>query len=236
MKKVKILGLAVLSMSLLCGCSRFDPDQTAMSVKKNGAILSYIKETFDKDYYNQGELESTIDKAIQDYNSALGTENIKKKKFQVKDQMAELQIEYATGEDYSEFNDVTIYTGDVLGAYHSGYDFNETFQSVKKGVVTSQNVSKNEILNSYNYGILILDEALDVQVPGNIVYASSNVQVTGKNTATVNGKEGAHSSGKNVEHETDAEGIISIAPVSAGRSDKVSSEDETAGLSYILYE
>lgn len=232
MKKGKILGLAVLSMSLLCGCSRFEPDQTAISVKKDGAVLSYIKETFDKDYYNQDELESTIDKAIQDYNSVLGTENIKKKKFQVKDQIAELQIEYATGEDYSKFNGVTVYTGDVLGAYHSGYDFRGTFQSVKKGVVTSENVSGNEILNSYNYGIIILDEALDVQVPGNIVYASSDVQVTGRNTATVKRAEEEHFSESSVEHETDAEGIISIAPVSA----EGSSEDEAAELSYILYE
>ena len=55
-----------------------------------GQVVSYVKESFDKDYYSSEELEASIDQAILDYNTAGGTENVKKKKFEVKDQNAEL--------------------------------------------------------------------------------------------------------------------------------------------------
>ena len=67
-------------------------------------MVSYVKESFDKDYYSSEELEASIDQAILDYNTAGGTENVKKKKFEVKDQNAELTMSYATGDDYSKFN------------------------------------------------------------------------------------------------------------------------------------
>lgn len=175
MRKGKVLGLAVLIMGLLSGCEKFEPEETAISVDNKGQVVSYVKESFDKDYYSSEELEASIDQAILDYNTAGGTENVKKKKFEVKDQNAELTMSYATGDDYSKFNNMTLFTGDVLEAYQAGYDFAGKFQSVEKGQVTATDVTGNDILNSYNYGIVILTEPILVTVPGNIVYASDNV-------------------------------------------------------------
>ena len=234
MKKVKILGLAVVSMGLLSGCSRFTPDETAISIKKDYGIVSYVKETFDKEYYNADELEATIDQEILEYNTSVGSENIEKTKFEVKDQMAELKMEYATGDDYASFNDVTMFSGDVLGAYYAGYDFAGSFQSLEKGKVTADEVTGNDILNSYNYGIVILEEAVEVQVPGNIVYASSNVTITGKRSAVVQSVAEEQPSTEAVEHETNEDGVLSIAPVSSG---SVKQKDEAENkLAYILYE
>lgn len=237
MKKVKILGLAAVSMGLLFGCSRFTPDETAISVKKDYGVVSYIKETFDKDYYDSGELEATIDQAILEYNTSTGTENIEKTQFEVKDQIAEVKIEYATGEDYASFNEVTLFSGDVLGAYYAGYDFAGQFQSVKKGKVTAVDVTGNDILNSYNYGILILEEAVNVEVPGNIVYASSNVQITGRRTAAVMASDAEEKeSTEEVQHETNEEGVLSIAPVSSGSVKATTEDGAETQLAYILYE
>ena len=165
MRKGKVLGLAVLIMGLLSGCEKFEPEETAISVDNKGQVVSYVKESFDKDYYSSEELEASIDQAILDYNTAGGTENVKKKKFEVKDQNAELTMSYATGNDYSKFNNVTLFTGDVLEAYQAGYDFAGKFQSVEKGQVTATDVTGNDILNSYNYGIVILTEPILVTVP-----------------------------------------------------------------------
>lgn len=231
MKKVKVLGLAVLLMGLLSGCEKFTPQETAISVNKKGEIVSFVKESFDKDYYDADELEASIDQAILNYNDSHGTENVEKEKFEVKNKSAELTMKFTSGEDYAEFNDVTLYSGDVVGAYHAGYDFSGGFQSVEKGQVTGS-ATGADILSSYNYGILVLDEEIDVQVPGNIVYASDNVEVTGKKTAKVlSGDE----TNESVLRETDASGIISITPVSVG-GEQADSEGNTAELAYILYE
>ena len=68
MRKGKVLGLAVLIMGLLSGCEKFEPEETAISVDNKGQVVSYVKESFDKDYYSSEELEASIDQAILDYN------------------------------------------------------------------------------------------------------------------------------------------------------------------------
>jgi len=233
MKKNRILGVAMISLGLLTGCSVGSPDRTAISVEKDYAVVSYIKESFDKAYYNSGELEATIDQAIYEYNEKAGAEIIEKTEFEVKNQIAEVEIKYATGDAYSKFNDITLFSGDVVGAYHAGYDFAGPFQSIEKGKVTRVDVTGNEILNSYNYGILILEENVDVYVPGNIVYASSNVQITGRRTATVLAS-GSQGKTEKVEHETNANGEVSIAPVSSGSVNTATGE--SGKLAYILYD
>ena len=232
MKKGKILGLAVLIMGLLSGCEKFEPEETAVSVNQKGQVVSYVKESFDKDYYSSDELEASIDQAILDYNTAGGSENVKKKKFEVKDQNAELTMSYASGDDYSKFNQVTFFTGDVLTAYQAGYDFSGKFQSVEKGQVTGVDVTGNDILNSYNYGLVILTEPILVKVPGNIVYASDNVEITGKKSARVLSE--AEAGAEAQEPETNEDGAISLSPVSSGSAKET--EGSTAALAYILYE
>ena len=232
MRKGKVLGLAVLILGLLSGCEKFEPEETAISVDNKGQVVSYVKESFDKDYYSSEDREASIDQAILDYNTAGGTENVKKKKFEVKDQNAELTMSYATGDDYSKFNNVTLFTGDVLEAYQAGYDFAGKFQSVEKGQVTATDVTGNDILNSYNYGIVLLPEPLLVTVPGNIVYASDNVEITGKKTARVLSETEA--AGETEEPETTADGAISLSPVNSGQEKET--EGSTAALAYILYE
>lgn len=235
MKKVKVLGLAVLLMGLLSGCKKFTSEESAISVNNKGAVEAFVKESFDKDYYDVEELEASIDHAILEYNESKGSENIEKKEFEVKDKNAELTMKYASGNDYAAFNDVTMFTGDVLGAYNAGYDFAGSFQSVEKGQVASTNVTGRDILSSYNYGIVILNEAMVVNVPANIVYASDNVEVTGKRTARVLSGTELSEKVSGTGAETDSGGVLSIAPVSSSAV-KTNTEGNTAKLAYILYE
>ena len=141
-------------------------------------------------------------------------------------------MSYASGDDYSKFNQVTFFTGDVLTAYQAGYDFSGKFQSVEKGQVTGADVTGNDILNSYNYGLVILTEPILVKVPGNIVYASDNVEITGKKSARVLSE--AEAGAEAQEPETNEDGAISLSPVSSGSAKET--EGSTAALAYILYE
>lgn len=103
MRKGKVLGLAVLIMGLLSGCEKFEPEETAISVDNKGQVVSYVKESFDKDYYSSEELEASIDQAILDYNTAGGTENVKKKKFEDEGSERGAYEELCDGDDYSKF-------------------------------------------------------------------------------------------------------------------------------------
>lgn len=103
---------------------------------------------------------------------------------------------------------------------------------MEKGQVTATDVTGNDILNSYNYGIVILTEPILVTVPGNIVYASDNVEITGKKTARVLSETEA--AGETEEPETTADGAISLSPVNSGQEKET--EGSTAALAYILYE
>ena len=104
--------------------------------------------------------------------------------------------------------------------------------SVEKGQLTATDVTGNDILNSYNYGIVILTEPILVTVPGNIVYASDNVEITGKKTARVLSETEA--AGETEEPETTADGAISLSPVNSGQEKET--EGSSAALAYILYE
>lgn len=236
MKKVRFLCLTVLTMGLLTGCQRFSPDGTAVTIRSNGKIQSVVKESFDKEYYSEEELQAEIENAVSQYNTNAGAENVEQKGFSVEDQVATLEIDYATGEDYANFNNVTFFTGDVLTAYYdAGYDFQATFQSVEKGTVVSSAVTREEVLNSYNYDILILEEPIEVKVPGNIVYASTNVEITGKNTARVVSSDAETAE---TESETETESISEsgeVQTVALEPMTEETGEEESIQLAYILY-
>lgn len=235
MKKVSVLCLTVFTVGLLTGCQKFTPDGTAVAIKSDGKVVSVVKESFDKEYYDGEELKANIESAVSEYNTSQGAENVKEKGFEVKDQVATLKMEYATGGDYAKFNQVSFYTGDVLGAYYdAGYDFQTTFQSVEKGAVVSSSVTREEVLNSYNYDTLILEEPIEVKIPGTIVYASENVEVTGKDTARVKA-----SGDEKAQAETETESVSETGDSDVLELEPVEMEEMTeeggSKLAYILY-
>lgn len=227
MKKAKILCATALSLSLLSGCGKFEPDATAMMASKDGTLTAVVMETLDQSYYDSAELQTLITTEVADYNASVGTEKIKVTEFKAENQTANLTMEYTTGSDYAAFNDVTCYTGDILGAYSAGYDFDVVFHQIEKGEVINTSVSRSEVLNSYNYYILILEEPMDIQVEGKLVYVSSNVEVTGKNTCRVVSSV----SEAETEQETMEDGTVVLSPDSVTTAD-----GEESQLAYIIYE
>ncbi|MDO5424969.1 MAG: hypothetical protein Q4F41_14700 [Eubacteriales bacterium] len=233
MKKAKILFVTACTLGILTGCSKFDPDGTAIMARKDGDVTAVVMETLDQSYYDSTELQNLINQDVAAYNASAGAENITVKEFEVVNQTANLTMDYASGEDYAAFNNVTFYTGDVLGAYDAGYDFQTTFQKVEKGNVTDSQVTRQEVLNSYNYYTVIMEEAMDVQVEGSIVYASSNVQITGKNTCrVVSSSYASQTEAEETEASTMEDGTVLLSPTSV----TASTQDGAKDLAYILYE
>lgn len=183
MKKWKAFALLALTAASLAGCSRFEPTENTVRLNKDGSLQTAVIDTLDKSYYSEEELKASIDEAVAEYNGNSEEPPVIVKKYEVLDGVVSLYMDYAAAEDYQEFNKVTFYAADLQGAYDNKYEFPETFQKVEKGEVTGT-ISKSEILSGLNYYVLIYSEEMSVEVPGTIVYASPDVTVTGKKTAT----------------------------------------------------
>ena len=88
-------------------------------------------------------------------------------------------MNYAASRDYQDFNNVTFYAGDLQGAYNQKYEFPDEFQKVENGKVTGS-VTRSDILGGLNYNVVICSEEMDIEVPGKILYVTTDAVVTGK--------------------------------------------------------
>ena len=98
------LGTA-LCVSVLAGCgSSFNPDTDTVYVQKKGTVISASVESFDKDYYDQEELQSYVNEEIESYTKENGSDTVELDEVNVEDEEAKLVLKFDTGDDYADFN------------------------------------------------------------------------------------------------------------------------------------
>lgn len=229
MKGKRLLLIAVVTAGLATGCSKFKLDETGILVEKNGRIKSVIKESLDKSYYDETELKSMIDDTVNSYNTKMGTEQVEIEKYQVKDREATLEILYDSFDDYQEMNRVKFYQGDLSGVQGTIYELQGTFFQVSKGKV-QDTVDASTVMATSNYNVVVLEEDILVQVPGNIVFISSNMELLGENKARAKGKESVQT-----EMEQAQTGEAGI-PVLHPEETEDTPVKESTDLFYIIYE
>ena len=202
MKGKRLLLIAAVTAGLATGCSKFKPDETGILVEKNGRIKSVIKESLDKSYYDETELKNMIDDTVNSYNTEMGTEQVEIEKYKVKDGEATLEISY---DSFSDFQ-------------------------VSNGKVTQDAVDASTVMAAGNYNVVVLEEEILVQVPGNIVFISSNIELLGKNKARAQGKESVQAEAQ--QAQTGEAGI----PVLHPEETEDTPVKESSDLFYIIYE
>lgn len=231
MKRIKLLVAFILSVVLLSGCTgKFSPKETAVRIGKDGTITAAVIDELDQSYYKEDELETTVKQAVADYNADAGEDKITIETFNIKERSVSLFIKYASSEDYEAFNNVTFFAGDIVNADQAGYEFDASFIGITKGKITNENADQKEVIGE-NYNVLILEESMSVEVPGNIVFVSSNVEVTGKRKAAVKAER------TDSEEETQADSgseteIEAIKPVEELEKE---TQESKAAIAYIIY-
>lgn len=240
MKRAKILAIAVLAVGLLSSCSKkFSPDESAVLIGKEGDITAAVIDTLDESYYNSEELKENVEASVASYNSSAGGENIEIDKFEIEEGNVKLFMKYASYTDYKEFNNVDFYVGDITDAYNNGgYRFETTFQEVENGEVIRMDIEREEIFAGVNHSMMIFYENMEVEVPGKILYASSNVEVTGKKSAKMVDPE-ADDEAETQSEEAQSEGsseIMEIEPVVETKDKNDTENNEGKHLAYIIYE
>ena len=187
MKRGLLLATVIGAGCILTGCGSlagFSPEVTGVSVSRKGKITEVVKESFDASYYSEEELQSQVESEIADYNSSHGDKSVQKKSLKVQNGEAQMRLVYASYQDYSEFNDVGFYVGDINGAIQAGYAFGGSFLPVNDGkTAEGSSVWGSSLMSGKNYNTIVVNEPLLVDVPGTICYVSDGVKVTDKSEA-----------------------------------------------------
>lgn len=190
MRRYLCIGLVfLLAVSLFSGCggTLSNVNQSTVYVQKKGTVLSADIEELGKEYYKESELEDYIADQVEAYQKEHG-DRVFMESFSVEEGVAKLMMKYVSYEDYQDFNDIELYSGNVVRAQADGYDFNTEFAAVSGNEKTK--ASKEEVLSADDCNVVVIRANIDVRVDGTILFVSdSNTIVTGKNTVSIIGEE-----------------------------------------------
>lgn len=199
MKKLLILVMSLmLAIGLTaCGSTVGDIDleagQSAIYIHKDGIVSYAVAETFDKDYYNEDDLEKKIQSELSDYNAsdkASVNDAIAIDDFDVSGDVATLILEFATDYDFlgymKSYNKVAadqLYIGSI--ADNSKCKVTGDFVSPDgKTTVKGKDISK--MSDAY---IIVVNEEYKVQIDGEVLYTSTNCKVDGDGIITTSKDE-----------------------------------------------
>lgn len=158
-------------------------DETASRVQftKKGALTVTSVESFDKDYYDQTELQEAIDSEVAEYGDGVSAGDLT-----VENGTATLVMRYDSAADYVAFNDQEMFWGTLQEAEDAGYDL-----SGLSGTTNAQNkdetFGEGTALTLADNTLIVITEPLDILTPTAILYASSNLTIANSDYATVNG-------------------------------------------------
>ena len=169
--------LLVLTAAVLGGCGKeFSADTDTVYVQKKGTIKGANVAAFDKEYYDEAELEGFINDTVDTYVAKSGEGTVAVTSFAVEDGTAHVYLDYAGAEDYAQFNGIDFYAGTVLEAKADGYDIPDAFTAV---------TDKETTWDAEDNKIVIVGQQTQVRVDGTILFVSSNANAVDKNAADV---------------------------------------------------
>ncbi|HIR93972.1 MAG TPA: hypothetical protein IAB98_11205 [Candidatus Egerieimonas intestinavium] len=180
------IPLVLLLVLLLTGCHTIEyADVSTLEVGGRGDVIQVVVEPFGQENGGQEGLKTMIRESVKAYNDAKGSERIVLGDLQFADGQVRMMLNYEHVEDYAAFNNVTLFQGTVEEAAAEGYSFSDTFQNEAGETITGQELQKAAGQES----VLILEEPVQVKVPGKIQYASSNVKILSEGLAEVQPQE-----------------------------------------------
>lgn len=182
-KPVVLLSVMALGVGLLAGCGTPDVATNTVIIEKNGKVTEALVEDFSKDYYSEEELESFVEAEIEEYKAENEGADIKMSGLSIEAGTARMTIKYGDAATYKEFHDVDLYVGTVVDAQTAGYKFDANFVEVSEGVAGSS-VGSGTVLEGEGK-VVIIQDAIEVQVPGTIKYVSEGVTVNSENTVAI---------------------------------------------------
>lgn len=195
---VKGIACAMLVSVLLGGCGqKGELDMTSVYIRKDGSVSSAVYEPFDVGIYSQDELQVFVEDAVSAYNqknagiAAVYTDDTKEplsvaiSSLEVKDGTAVLKMEYASCDDYLQFNEsegslLQLASGTVEGAASAGIDMSRIEMLTAEG---TDKLKGDEVDSEYH--VVFVEGTSTITVEGTIKYVTADVMIEDKNTAQV---------------------------------------------------
>lgn len=170
--------LLLLPMTvLLAGCGqKFEPTESTIFVTSKGIVQSAVMESFDKSYYDFGELSEDAQKEVKAYCLDRNEESVSITSLTNTEDSVTLLMEYQTAEDYAAFNEVLLFSGTFSEAVEAGYLPEELHDP--EGQLVELDMEK---LGQYQ--TIVTEESVCLQTSGKIQYMSENVMLLDKKLA-----------------------------------------------------
>lgn len=117
-------GMLILAVSaVLAGCGQGKaPDVSSLSIDKEGKISHQIVGQFEQSYYEKDGLTSLAQERVAEYCADNGEGSVVLGEVEEQDGKVLLHFDYASGEDYSAFNNRTLFVGSLEEAEGQGYN------------------------------------------------------------------------------------------------------------------
>lgn len=169
-KAVLLLGAGILFLS---GCGKAqaasDPEHDTLVILKDGSVEITVCGDFDRPYYSEEELVSSVEEELLAYNTEKGGERISLKEHHTENGKAFLTLHFTDHEDCCDYLKIELYVGTVQGAYDEGYDITQALISRRD---EEQVIGKNDLKEMAGSRIVICGEDYRIICPEKIDYYS----------------------------------------------------------------
>ena len=201
--KRRSIAIFLTVLLSLTGCGGIEKaKESTVTVSDEGVVTEALIEEFLSEDYDEKELETSIRKMVDTYNTESGKDAVKIMKIQVKEGEPTALLQYESDEVYREFNQVDFFTGTVGQAKEEGFTFAETFQDTE-----GKEVALGIIPDSCtDQQLIIIREPLNVLVPGKILYVSNNMKILSSKEAKL--EQDVEVSYENAQVTTEAYGYV----------------------------
>ena len=115
--------LLILALSLgLFGCGQDKaPEVSSVSIGKDGTIIHQIVGDFEQNYYEVDGLTALAEDRVAEYCEDNGEDSVKLESVEEKNGNIFIRFQYATDQDYSNFNHRELFVGALSEAEGQGY-------------------------------------------------------------------------------------------------------------------
>jgi len=197
MQKRIIVLLMLIMTGCLVGCGRDKaPEVSSVSIDKDGGILHQIVRGFEENY-DMDEIQKFASDRVAEYCAENGDNSVTLESVDKADDKVVIQLRYASGQDYHDFNHREMFIGSVTEANEQGYQLeNVAFISpdgkpMELGYMEEQDKTQIVIVGTKP------TEELLVNVYGKVLYI--NQSATSDEDVSFAGKKGVRITHPHIE-------------------------------------
>lgn len=180
MKKIHLMAMMVMMLCVLSGCTNYAKkyDKNTLVVKGNDSLVEIAVEDFKDSSVKVEDLSTYIDEQVEIYNKNNGKKVVKKKSINTEDMSnVKLVLTYKDMESYNGFNLLECKLDDFSNVKES--DLTGSFTSMEGKTVKIADMKETKKAK-----VLILSEAANIVVSGDILYYNKEVSVKDETVTT----------------------------------------------------